>query len=132
MLQNVSFVKFVVLKLNEMKRPDLKGIKNKDVIAYIEHLEAQLNTPYFNSFKSIKKIVDNGNRQIDALNIDIFTPEGEYQFKLVSKFANSIKDLFDQMEYLKSKMSPDEAAEANRLIVKPEGVEQFIREKGDK
>lgn len=115
-----------------MKRPDLKGVKNKEIVSYIEYLESQLNTPYFNSFKSIKKIVDNGNRQIDSLTIDIFTPEGESQFKLVSKFANSIKDLFEQMEYLKSKMSPDEAAESNRLIIKPDGVEQFIREKGDK
>lgn len=112
-----------------MQRPDLKSIKNKDVLEYISYLEKQLQTPYFNSYISIKKIIDNGNAQIAKVNLDILSPEGEAQFKLVTKFASSIGDLFSQMESLKGKMSPDELVRLEKIAAKPEGVEEYLKSK---
>lgn len=111
-----------------MKKPELKNIKDKSVIEYIEYLESQLKTPYADSFLSLKRMVDKGNSQIKNTEIDIFTPDGDAKFKQASKFSSQLKDWFDQMEYFKSKMSPEEIIKVNQVVVKSEGVEEFLKE----
>lgn len=112
-----------------MQRPDLKSVKNKDVLEYINYLEKQLETPYFTSYISIKKIINDGNDQIGKVKLDILSPEGEGQFKLITKFASSLSDLFEQMEKLKAKMTPDEALRLEKIVSKPEGVEEYLKSK---
>lgn len=89
-----------------MQRP--ANIKDKNVLAYIEYLEEQLKTPYAEAYISLKNVVDKGNEQLKNFEMDIFTPEGEMKFKQALKFSSQLQDFFLQMEYFKSKMSPDE------------------------
>ena len=89
-----------------MERP--KNIKDKSVHEYIEYLEAQLKTPYAEAFLSLKKMVDKGNAQVKNADMDIFSPEGETKFKQAAKFSSQLKDWYSEMEYFKSKMSPED------------------------
>ena len=102
----------------------------KEVLPYIEYLESQLKTPYAESFLSLKRMVDKGNSQIKDVDIDILTPEGESQFKQKMKFVSQLKECFEQMDYFKSKMSPEEIKKAHQAVTKSEGVEEFLKEIG--
>ena len=113
-----------------MTRPDLKKVKDKPVLDYIEYLENQLKTPYAESFMSLKRMVDKGNKQLTTFDIDIFTPEGEIQFRQASKFSSQLKTWFEEMDFFKSKMSPEEFAKS--LVTKAEGVEEFLKENSKK
>jgi hypothetical protein len=105
-----------------MNKPDLSKIKDKSVLEYIAHLESKLNnyegTIYSSSYLALKKIVDKGNEQIKNIEIDILTDEGEKQYKLVSKFASQLKEYGEQLEFFRSKMTPDEIKEADTVIIK--------------
>ena len=93
-----------------MIRP--KVIKEKSSLEYIEYLEAQLKmfteSPYADSYLSIKRFVDSGNKQIASKEIDLFTDEGQKDHKSISKFASQLKDLFAQMDFYRAKMNPSE------------------------
>jgi len=115
-----------------MTKPNLSKVKDKSVLEYIAYLENQLKSPYAESYLSLKRMIDKGNSQIKNIEIDIFTPEGEAKFKQASKFSSQLKDWFDQLEYFKSKMSPEEIISINKGIIKEEGVEQYLKERGDK
>lgn len=93
-----------------MQKPT--NIKDKNALAYIQYLEERLQeftgSPYRDSYLSIKKIVDRGNAQLieaSAKEIDFDSQE----FKAVSGFLKNQKGYLEQMEFLKSKMSPEEA-----------------------
>lgn len=101
-----------------MNRPDLSKIKDKGILEYIVFLENQLKSPYAESFVSLKKMIDKGNAQIKESDIDIFTPEGETKFKQASKFSSQLKDWFEQLDYFKSRMTPDEIKSAEGVIEK--------------
>jgi len=94
-----------------MERPP---IKDKAVLAYVEYLEGQLKTPYADAFISLKRMVDNGTVQMKNIEFDVFTPEGETKFKQAAKFTSQLKDWYSEMEYFKSKMSPDEIKKVNK------------------
>lgn len=95
-----------------MERPSLKNIKDKNVLEYIDHLEGQLKTPYYDAFMSLKMMVDEGNRQLKSIKFDVFSPDGEAKFKQAAKFSSQLKEWFAQMEYFKSKMNPEEQRKA--------------------
>lgn len=103
-----------------------------NILPYVEYLEHQLKTPYADSFLSLKRMVDKGNSQIKNTEIDIFTPEGDAKFKQAAKFSSQLKEWFNQMEYFKSKMSPDEVKKATQVVIKSEGVEEYLKENGEK
>lgn len=93
-----------------MQKPT--NIKDKNAIAYIEYLEDRLKefigSPYKDSYLAIKNIIDRGNSQLTAASkkeIDFDSAE----FKAVSGFLKNQKGYLEQMEFLKSKMSPEEA-----------------------
>jgi hypothetical protein len=111
-----------------MERPNLKSCKDKTILSYIEHLENQLKSPFADSYMAIKKIVDRGNHQLNTTEIDIFDPEHEKKSAMIGKFLDKLESYSKQMEYFKSKMNPDEIKAS--LIVKSEGVEEFLKEKG--
>ncbi len=103
-----------------MERP--KNIKDKSVLEYIEHLEAHLEkftkSIYCESYLSLKKIVDKGNLQIKDIEVDILTDEGEKQYKSIAKFASQLQEYGEQMEFFKSKMSPEELDKIDGVVVK--------------
>ncbi len=101
-----------------MERPKLTGLKDKSILEYIESLEAQLKTPYAEAFLSLKKMVDRGNAQVKGAEMDIFSPEGETKFKQAAKFSSQLKDWYSEMEYFKSKMSPEELEMDDGVIAK--------------
>lgn len=105
-----------------MKKPELKNIKDKSVIEYIEYLESQLEkftkNTYCDSYLSLKKIVDKGNQQISSIEIDILTDDGEKQYKSIAKFAAQLKEYGEQMEYFKSKMNPGEVDAIEGVLIK--------------
>lgn len=114
-----------------MQRPT--NIKDKNALAYIEYLEsevksleAQLKSPYAESYLAIKKIVDAGNKQIMEEDFDIFDEASEKKSAMIQKFLNKTEDYSKQMEYFKSMMSPADAIKIKK-VVKEEGVEQFLK-----
>lgn len=111
-----------------MVRPNLKGI-NKNVVEYIESLESQLKSPFYDSYMAIKKIVDRGNLQLTTTEIDIFDPEHEKKSVMIGKFLDKLENYSKQMEYFKSKMNPEELKKASQ-VVKAEGVEEYLKENG--
>lgn len=113
-----------------MDRP--KIIKDKACLEYIEYLEAQLKTPYAEAFISLKKMVDKGNEQLKEVSFSVFTDDGEKTFRQAGKFTAQLKDWYTEMEYFKSKMSPQEVADAQKGVVKSEGVEEFLKEQSKK
>lgn len=112
-----------------MERPSLKGLKDKSIIQYIEYLENQLKSPFADSYMAIKKIVDRGNLQLTTSDIDIFDPEHEKKSAMIGKFLDKLEGYSKQMEYFKSKMSPDEYKKAN-AVVKDDGVEEYLKSQG--
>ncbi|MES2395800.1 MAG: hypothetical protein V4549_07345 [Bacteroidota bacterium] len=113
-----------------MNKPNLSKVKDKSVLEYISSLEDQLKTPYAEAFISLKRMVDNGTDQMKNIVFDVFTPEGETKFKQAAKFTAQLKVWYSEMEYFKSKMSPEEIVEVSKGVVKEDGVEQFLKERG--
>lgn len=103
-----------------MEKPNLKSIKEKSILSYIEYLEDQLKkyteSSYVDSYLSIKRIVDNGNLQISKREIDIFSDEGQKAHKSISNFVSQLKGYEDQMEYFRSKMNPAQQRELNAKL----------------
>lgn len=101
-----------------MDRP--KVIKDKSCLEYIEYLESQVKlfteSPYADSYLSIKRFIDSGNKQIGSKEIDLFTDEGQKDHKSISKFAAQLKDLFAQMEFYRAKMNPSEQRKLDEKI----------------
>ena len=108
-----------------MIRP--KVIKDKSCLEYIEYLEAQLKTPYAEAFLSLKRMVDQGTSQIKDIKFNVFDSDGETTFKQAAKFTSQLKDWYSEMEYFKSKISPEEMVEINKGVTKAEGVEEFLK-----
>lgn len=105
-----------------MEKPDLKGIKDKKVLAYIDYLETQLSifteSPYVDSYLSIKKVIDKGNKQIADKDIDLFSDEGQKQYKSIQKFTNELNGLQEQMDIFRGKMNPAQVRELKARMEK--------------
>ena len=110
-----------------MERPK---IKDKEVLAYVEYLEAQLKSPFAESYMAIKKMVDKGNKQLLTTEIDIFNPEDEKKSAMVGKFIDKLEGYSKQMIYFKSKMNPSEVEASDRIVTKEGGVEEYLKSKG--
>lgn len=115
-----------------MERPKLTAIKDKSILEYIEHLEAQLKTPYAKAYISIKKIADNVGSQLEKLQFNIDSEDIGKDLKKAGQISSQLKDFYVEMDYYSSKMSPDEVKAAEKGITKSEGVEEFLREHNKK
>jgi len=87
-------------------------IKDKSIQAYVSYLQEELDkfqkSPYVNSYLSIKKLIDKGNTTInDMATSKDFDFESD-KFKGIEKFLSKQKDYYEQMEYFRSKMAPNE------------------------
>jgi hypothetical protein len=105
-----------------MIRPDFSKIKNKSVresvIAYVDNLEAQFKSPYFESFLTLKKIVDAGNSQVKDTEFDIFSDEGKVKLKKASEFSSKLSGLLSYMDDMRDKMGPKDLEELDVVIEK--------------
>jgi len=110
-----------------MERPKLTGLKDKSILEYIEHLEAQLKTPYAKAYISIKKIADNVGSQLEKLQFNIDSEDIGKDLKKAGQISSQLKDFYVEMDYYSSKMSPEEVKAAEKGVVKEEGVEQFLK-----
>lgn len=124
-----------------MVRPDLTKIKNKSVresvLSYIESLEAQFKSPYFESFLTLKKIVDSGNKQVGDSEFDIFSDDGKAKLKKASDFSSKLSGLLSDMDDMKSKMNPDDLGRLDDVIEKLSvgskvGLAEKMAQKGSK
>lgn len=100
-----------------MDRPNLKSIKDKSVIEYIDYLESQLKTPFAESYLAIKKIVEAGNAQIKKETFDIFDPSSDKKTAMVAKFLDSQQKYAEQMMYFKSKMTESEVKDLDKIAL---------------
>jgi len=114
-----------------MEKPNLKSVKDKEVIAYIEHLENLLekflNSPYANSYISTKKILDDWNKQLAEHRINIFDNEDVKKFAMVKTVLKEQKFYTEQIEYYKSKMTAAEVKSADdRILAEGSIAEKYI------
>lgn len=109
-----------------MKRP---VIKDKQVLAYVQLLESDLEkftkSSYVDSYLSLKKIVDKGNKQIQGTEFDILDDDQD-NFKKVSKFLSLQKEYLEQMEYFRSKMKPEDRKDLEARLNTEAGIAERI------
>lgn len=103
-----------------MERPI---IKDKNALAYVEFLETQLAdikaSPYFDSYEALKKVVDGWNKRIK--NLDVFDTESS-DSKAITKFLSLQKTYLEQLDYFKSKMSPDDRKTIEKKMQESAGI----------
>jgi CCR4-NOT transcriptional regulation complex NOT5 subunit len=110
-----------------MERPK---IKDKEVLAYVEYLEAQLKSPFAESYMVIKQRIDKGNRQALTTEINIFDPKDEEKSKQIDKFIDKLEGYVKQLAYFKSKMNPSEIEASDKIVSKEGGVEEYLKTQG--
>ena len=109
-------------------------IKDKDALAYIEFLESKLkiytDSPYSQTYITIKKIVDSINNQIQKIDINIDAEDSGKTMKKVTESAEQLGGYIKTLDSLQAKMNPAEVIAANleakKMLIKEDGVEQFL------
>jgi hypothetical protein len=116
-------------------------IKDKAVLAYVEHLELQLSnilsSPYYNTYVTIKGQIDSFNEQLtikeptkvkvfvgDVLEevnitpgkIDLFADKDSKEFDRAWKYLLESVDLSKKLDELRKLLTPDEAKKAEKLL----------------
>ncbi len=111
-------------------------IKDKDALAYIEYLEKKLqiytDSPYTQTYITIKKIVDSINNQIQIIDINIDSDDSAKTMKKITESAKQLEEYVETLDSLRAKMNPADFAFANlevkKMLTKDDGVEQFLNE----
>lgn len=110
-----------------MEKPT--NIKDKNVLAFINHLEAKLEaytkSPYVNSYMSLKRMVDRGNLQLEQ-SADSDIDFDSDKFKAVSKFVSLQKDYLEQMDYYRTKMIPLEQRQIDEEMKGNAGIAEKV------
>jgi hypothetical protein len=116
-------------------------IKDKAILAYVEHLELQLSnilsSPYYNTYVTIKGQIDSFNEQLtikeptkvkvfvgDVLEevnitpgkIDLFADKDSKEFDRAWKYLLESVDLSKKLDELRKLLTPDEAKKAEKLL----------------
>ncbi len=89
------------------------GIKDKNAILYIEHLEKELSkfksSPYCASYLNLKVMVDRANKKMeDISNKESSEEDMDSDFKEAMKLSDQIAELVGKMDGIRTKMSPEE------------------------
>jgi Zn-dependent oligopeptidase len=111
-------------------------IKDKNALAYIEHLENKLriytDSPYTETYISIKKIVNSINSQIQKIDINIDSEDSAKTMKKVTESTEQLGSYIKVLDSLQAKMNPADVVAANleakKMLTKDDGVEQFLNE----
>ena len=92
-------------------------------LAYVEYLESQLadikSSPYVDSYEALKKVVDSWNKKIKNLT-EIDTDSADA--KAIIKYLSVQKTYLEQLEYFKSKMSPDDRKAVEKKMRDSAGI----------
>ena len=116
-------------------------IKDKAIIAYVEHLELQLSnilsSPYYSTYVTIKGQIDSFNEQLtikeptkvkvfvgDVLEevnitpgkIDLFADKDSKEFDRAWKYLLESVDLSKKLDELRKLLTPDETKKAEKLL----------------
>jgi hypothetical protein len=98
-----------------MKKP---VIKDREVLSYVEQLEHKLKfyeeSPYFESYRSVRKQLDNFNEQLHITPIDLFAESTDKSFDRTKWYFDKILDLNKTLDELRKLMTPDEERRINQ------------------
>lgn len=135
-----------------MKRPTTP-IRDKSILSYIEYLEDRLSkyekSPYVKTYLTLINQLNDFNDQLTILpsvqvmidgietkvtpgRIDLFGTKDEKEFERGFKYMVEVSKLLENIDNVRKKMTAEEKDEVKKLLVKDEGVEEFISENGHK
>lgn len=97
-----------------MDKPNLKSVKDKLVIDYIEYLEKLLKSPYANTYLAIYKQIEDWNKQLNEKNIDLFADKDSKEFDRSFKYFMEASDVLERLDKMRAKMSPQDLEEINK------------------
>lgn len=89
-------------------------IKDKSIASYVEQLEKKIRqyeeSPYFESYKSVRKQLDNFNVQLLNTPIDLFAESTDKSFDRTKWYFDKILELNKTLDELRKLMTPEEQA----------------------
>lgn len=98
----------------------------------IEELRKELSiykeSPYAETYLAVLKQITDWNQQIAEHRIDLYGTKELKEFDRVTKYFSEIKSLTDTLDYLRSKMKPEEVDTANKKARTP--YEQALQQTG--
>jgi len=101
-----------------MKRP--AKIKDEDVLAYIDFLEAELRvfteSPLIQAYLSTLNFLNKIDAQIIEREIDIFAEKSKPQFEMAHKFLTEKQAYLEQLEYLRAAMTPEKQKQLRKEL----------------
>jgi hypothetical protein len=113
MSEQILFTDIEELKLLNNK---LKNNSLKKLIGFYDYV---IINPYYESYKALKVLMANLNEdllseQITLLNVASKEGGDDKSFLYAHKYATEIKFYYEQLDYLKSKMLPEDVIQADR------------------
>lgn len=92
-----------------MKKPE---IKDKEAQSYVKYLEQRIKlfeeSPYFESYTSVRKQLDNFNKQLLNTPIDLFAESTDKSFDRTKWYFDKILDLNKTLDELRKMMTPED------------------------
>lgn len=98
----------------------------KDALLRIEQLEEMFKSPYFDSFDACRSTVKKWNKQIRENEVNLFDPEDKQKFDMIHKYLTEQKPYLEQLDFLLSKMTPEEKGEAERKMIAEAGTAEHL------
>jgi hypothetical protein len=95
-------------------------IKDAAVLAYVEHLEIQLNkflkSPYAPTYMAILKQIEDWNAQLQKNKIDLFADKDAKEFDRSWKYFMEAVEVLERLDKMRKLMTPEETKEADKLL----------------
>lgn len=102
-----------------MEKP-IPVIRDKIVAEYVSYLEEQLKkfqqSPYVDAYLTLLRVTSDWNAQIQSQQIDLFGDKDEKQFDRAHKYLVEQRPYYEQMEYFRNLMSPEQRKELDKKI----------------
>lgn len=98
--------------------------ENEELKARIEKI---IELPIYQSYLSISVQLENWNKQLQTQKINLFESENKPIFEMAYKYFVEMKPLLELQEYLRSKLTEDEAPKAKQAI---SALEKALQERG--
>lgn len=103
-----------------MKKPELKNLKNKEILDYIEYLENSLQIIFDNKYMldcylSVTKKITEWNEQLNGKKIDILDSDNKTVFEMVHKYFTELKYYIELANDIKNKLTPEQKRELEEV-----------------
>ena len=98
----------------------------KDILPYVEWLEAKTKSPFYNSYVALKITTERWNKQLTEKEIDLFSIEDKPLFDMAHKYLTEQKPYLEQMDFLLGKMTPQEKDEAEKKLLEEAGSAEHL------